>query len=374
MIFGRAPRPAVGLDIGSHAVKLVQLESRRGSLALRRLGMAPVAPGAIEGGEVRDHEAVMEAVESLWERERVGTKQVVASLSGPGAVAVPLRVPPMGKMELAASLPAEAEQYLPFEPEEARLSYAVIGETIQEDRRCLEVLLVAVRRGQARELADLLRQLGLEPIALDLNFLALERAYELLGVGPHEGAVALVDVGGQFTLLHILRGGRSTERQTLFTRTIPWGGERLTGLLGKGLGVSAEVAEAIKVGRSEPPESVHRTKDSVRAILQEGLEGLAHELGRSFQFLGELSPDVRLERLVLSGGGSLLLGLERYLAESLGVHAERFDPFETVAVDEKLVDPDFVCEVATAMGVAAGLALRGIRGRPRPGGPVGGAR
>lgn len=223
-MFGKTRLP-VAIDIGSHAVKLVQLEQTKKGLTLARLGMASLAPDAVVDGAVRDHEEVMRAVEELISAERTKAKEVVVALSGSAAVVRTLLLPEMRGLALEEAVEAEAAQILPFPIEEVRLSRTRLGRVEVDGQPMEEHLLVAVRRKALSDIIELFKTLKLEPKIVDVNFLALESAYELAGGREGEegppGAVALVDIGASGTLVHVL--GRS---RTLLTRSIPLGGPR----------------------------------------------------------------------------------------------------------------------------------------------------
>ena len=112
-MFAKAKYP-IALDIGSHAVKLVQFERKKKGLSLSRLGMASLASGAVVDGTVRDHEEVMRAVDELIAAERAKMKEVVVSVSGSAAVVSTLLVPTMKGASLDEAVDAEAVQILPL--------------------------------------------------------------------------------------------------------------------------------------------------------------------------------------------------------------------------------------------------------------------
>ncbi len=351
-MFGRARFP-FALDIGSSAIKLVQFERTRKGLSLARLGMVSLAPGAFADGVLRDHEEVMRAVDELIAAERAKAKEVVVALSGSSTVVRTMCLPESRGLAREAAIEAEAEQLVPFPVGEARLSHRHLGRTEVEGQSMEEFLLVAVKRKVLAELVDLLRHLGLVPKIVDVDLLALESGLELAGTLNEVGdtaAVAIVDIGASGTHVHVLRG-----RRTVLTRTISSGGAAVTEALAKGLGVSREEAESIKVGTSLPP-SPRAAADAIRAEV----EGLARELGRTLQLLWQVSPQAPIQRLVLSGGGVHLEGLPAFLGASLDVPVEIARPFRHVQVPAGAFDQGFVEMVEPIAMVGAGLAYRAL--------------
>ncbi|MBI2177557.1 MAG: type IV pilus assembly protein PilM [Candidatus Tectomicrobia bacterium] len=348
-MFGKSRFP-LAVDIGSYAVKLVQFEHRKKKLALKRLGMASLAPGAVDEGLIRDPEEVMRAFEELVAAEKAKEREVVVALSGSAAVVRPVRIPSDAALPVAEAIEAEAAQVLPFPVAEARLSHSRMGRVEVEGKRMEEFLLVAVRRKPLAELVELFRHLEYEPKIVDVALLALESAVELAGVDDPGESIGLVDVGASQTLVHVLRAGR-----TLLTRVIPHGGAAVTAALAKSLRVSAADAEAMKLG-AKPVPSPRAAAEAVR----EEAERLGLELGRTFQLLGEMSAGERVTRLVLCGGGVRLEGLPAFLATSLDIPAEILQPFHNVQVAAEVFDPHYVETLGPVAAVAAGLAYRAM--------------
>ncbi|MBI3025194.1 MAG: type IV pilus assembly protein PilM [Candidatus Tectomicrobia bacterium] len=348
-MFGKSRFP-LAVDIGSYAVKLVQFEHRKKKLALKRLGMASLAPGAVAEGLIRDPEEVMRAFEELVAAEKAKEREVVVALSGSAAVVRPVRIPSDAALPVAEAIEAEAAQVLPFPVAEARLSHSRMGRVEVEGKRMEEFLLVAVRRKPLAELVELFRHLEYEPKIVDVALLALESAVELAGVDDPGESIGLVDVGASQTLVHVLRAGR-----TLLTRVIPHGGAAVTAALAKSLRVSAADAEAMKLG-AKPVPSPRAAAEAVR----EEAECLGLELGRTFQLLGEMSAGERVTRLVLCGGGGRLEGLPAFLATSLDIPAEILQPFRNVQVAAEVFDPNYVETLGPVAAVAAGLAYRAM--------------
>jgi len=349
-VFGRAKFP-LAIDIGSYAVKLVQLERRKkGALALKRLGMASLAPGAVAEGSVRDAEEVMRAVEELIAAEKAKEKEVVVALSGTAALLKTMLIPSEPGMPIEEAVEAEASQLLPFPVEEARLTHRRIGRREVDGDVMDEFLVIAVRRKPLSELVDLFRHLDYEPKIVDVNFLALESAFELSGMEREEETAALVDIGAAETLVHVVRDGR-----TLLTRVIPFGAAAVTDSLAEKLSVTRAEAEAIKVGARPAPSP----RLAVEAVRGEA-ERMARELGRTLQLVRQLPPDGRMDRVVLSGGGANLEGLPAFLAASLDLPVEVVQPFQHVEVAADTFDASYVESLAPIAAIGAGLAYRAV--------------
>jgi type IV pilus assembly protein PilM len=348
-VFGKKSFP-LAIDIGSHAVKLVQLVQGKNGTSLGRLGMASLAYGAVSDGAVLEHEEVMRAVEELVSAEKIKEKKVAVGISGKAAIIKTILVPPAEGIAAEEAVAAEADQILPFSIDEARLRSQKIRKVEVDGETMDEYLIIAVRKKAIADTIDLFKHLKFEPMLVDLNFLAIESAYALSGMDEDGEPTALVDIGASETMIHIVQGSR-----TLMTRYVPLGGASVTQKIGENLKVNRLEAEGIKTG-SKPSPSPRAVADAIRSEV----ERLARELGRTYQMHAQAYPEFQVRRMVLSGGGVHLDGLPGYLAASLDIPVELIEPFRKVDVPSNSFDPDFVDLLSPIAAVGAGLAWRAM--------------
>ena len=338
----------LAIDIGSSAVKLVQLGREGGRLFLSRLGAASLPPGAARGGFARNAGEVMRVVEELISAEGAEDKKVVVALSGAAAILRPALLPSEEDFPVADALEAEAAQTLPVPLDEVRLSHLRIGRLERPGGSMDEYLMIAARRRPLEALLDALRDADYEPVIVDVNFLAMESAFELSGMRREGETVALADVGASSTLVNVGR-----DAHTLMARAIPSGGAELTKSLANRLGVSEEEAEAVKRGEASPPDP-----QAAADVIREEVENLATELERTFRLMWRPSSGQYVDRVVLSGGGALLEGLPARLAEALDLPVEVIEPFRRVETAGERVEPRLAESLSPLAAIGAGLAYR----------------
>ena len=126
-MFGRS-KAVVGLDIGSSAVKAVELERRAGPTRSSRSAAEPVPPDSIVDGAIIDGGGGRRRhPRSCSRRARIKTKEVAASLSGNAVIVKKITLPVMTDAELAESIYWEAEQYIPFDIQDVNLDYQILA-------------------------------------------------------------------------------------------------------------------------------------------------------------------------------------------------------------------------------------------------------
>jgi type IV pilus assembly protein PilM len=161
--------------------------------------------------------------------------------------------------------------------------------------------------------------------------------------------VALVNAGASAVNINILSGG-----QSVFTRDVGIGGNAFTEAVQKELGLPFEAAEDAKKGI--PVDGV-RLED-VRPVLRAVIDNVLLEVEKTFDFYKATSSSDRIDRVVISGGASLVDGFAEAVRERLDTEVERFDPFRKVTLDSAKLQVGAAADYAPVCAVAVGLAMR----------------
>lgn len=354
MLFSRK-QPLVGIDIGTHTVKLVQLKKSGKRYQLLNFGMMPLMPESIVDGTIANPSAVVEAIRNLVRMEKIKTKDVATAISGQAVIVKKIRVPEMSDKELAENIQWEAEQHIPFEISDVNIDFQRIPPSDASNAGVdgqVDVLLVAARKSKVGDYQDLLIEAGLHPIVIDTDIFALENEFEMNNEGDNHLVVALVDIGASTTNINILKGN-----VTLFQRDIAIGGNLYTSTIRKELSVTYEQAENLKKGIGFDAKV---GKDDVLSLMATVSEDICEEIQRSLEFFRSTTPDTAIERMVLSGGCSLIKGLDQFLGSRLELPVELANPFQNVQYSEKIFDPEYIQAMAPVAAVGVGLALRRV--------------
>src|SRR6186997_2557966 len=139
-------KAVVGLDIGSSAVKAVELKSAGKGFKVTAFAIEPIPPDSIVDGAIIDGTAVADAIRRLFENKAFKTKEVAASLSGNAVIVKKISLPVMTDTELAESIYWEAEQYIPFDIQDVNLDYQILDRGDASGGKAMEVLLVAAKK------------------------------------------------------------------------------------------------------------------------------------------------------------------------------------------------------------------------------------
>jgi type IV pilus assembly protein PilM len=347
LVLGRS-KSLVGLDIGSSAVKAIELKPAGKGYKVAAFGSEPVPPDSIVDGAIIDGTAVVEAIRRVFDTRNIKTKEVAASLSGNAVIVKKISLPSMTEAELAESIYWEAEQYIPFDIQDVNLDYQILDRGEVAGKGAMDVLLVAAKKEKIADYTGVIGQAGRTAVVIDVDAFALQNAYEV-NYGIEQGAVVvLLNAGASATNINILDGDRS-----VFTRDISTGGNAYTEALQKELNLPFEQADQLKRGLAV--DGV--TFDDARPVLRAVTENLMLEVQKTFDFYKASAPSDRITRIVVSGGASRAEAFSEMLTERFQAPVELFDPFKRVSFDAAKFGLDSA-DVAPTAAVAVGLALR----------------
>lgn len=349
-------RQLLGLDIGSSAVKLVQIKELKGHYSLQKFGIKPLEPEVIVDGTVMDAGRVVEAIKELLQEQDVKLKNVAMSVSGHAVIVKKINLPPTPEEQLEGKVKEAAEQYIPFDINEVNLDYFVLNpsEVSEGGEAQMSILLVAAKKDKVNELTEIARGAGLVPKVLDVDAFAIENMYGVNYEVKPEDLAALVNIGASVMNINILKGNDS-----VFTRDIAAGGHRYIEALQRELGISAEEAEAAQQGRLKEGLDAASVKNVIDSINAE----VASEIARTMDYFKSMTTDANLTKILLCGGCAKVVGLVEQLHERMGVPVEVANPFNQIDLTEAEVDQAALAELAPQAAVGVGLALRTIGDR-----------
>jgi type IV pilus assembly protein PilM len=348
-------KSVVGLDIGSSAVKAVELKPSGKGYRVAAYGTEPIPADAIVDGAIIDAGAVADAIRQVFDRNKgFKVKEVCASLSGNAVIVKKITLPVMTESELGESIYWEAEQYIPFDIQDVNLDYQILDPgTGPDSRGSMEVLLVAAKKEKIGDYTGVIAQAGRTPVIVDVDAFALQNAFDVnYGYDPSQ-VVVLLNAGASAININILQG-----EQSMFTRDISIGGNAYTEAVQKELDLPHEAAERLKKGIPVDGASFEEAQPVLRAVT----ENVLLEVQKTFDFFKATASSDRIDRIVLSGGASRVDGFRDMLHERFNAPVEEFDPFRAIAWDAKKLGRD-AGEHASTAAVAVGLALRKVGDR-----------
>jgi type IV pilus assembly protein PilM len=348
----KKPSSLVGLDIETGSIAATEVRGQDGR-AVGKTAIAPLAPGIVSEGEIKDVDALASALQGLFAEYKLG-RSVRVGIANQRVVVRTLELPLIESPdEIDAAVRFRAQDQLPMPLDQAVLDHRVIARREgDEGQKQMDVLAVAARRDMVSTLLDALRKAGLQPAGIDLSAFGMIRALD--GGAPEAAAdegmppvTTLYCHLGDVTNLAVARGG-----ECVFTRVSPFGVETIAGRLAEREEISTDDAREslMEVGLEESLEFFAGEGNGVTAardVLEEGATKLVDELRLTLDFYGAQDGVTAVDRVVICGEGSTIPGLPERIQVGLGLGLT----VETPAALSHLDDED-----AARLTVSYGLA------------------
>ena len=341
----------VGLKVGASQLAAARI-SNNGVAELQQVAREPLANGVVVAGELRDPEALGDALKVFFARHKLPKKGVRLGIaSNRIGVRILDIVGVEEEKQLANAVQFRAQEALPIPLDEAVLDYRVLGETVDADGQTVKrVLLVVAYRELIDRYVSACRKAGIALEGIDLEAFALLRA---LGAPVDREGSALVAVAiGHDRSTFAVSDGRICE----FTRVVEWGGSALNIALARAFDSTPSEVEQIKRelsldGTTSPeeltPEQFSVALDAVRRQIQ----SFARELVSSLQFYQNQPGSLGIGEIVITGGTAQLPGLAEELERLIGVHVRIGNPLARLKVPKRLAGTDQIGSLAVAIGL-----------------------
>jgi type IV pilus assembly protein PilM len=336
----RQRKSVVGLDLGTNSIKAIEITQDKYDYVITAFGQVEVP------GEAARHEAIQE----LFRTGGFRTKRVACAVSGKSVIFRFLSMPQMSDENLANAIRFEADKFIPFGVDEVQLDTQRLMDVGGEDGKAAEskVLLVAAKRSVLNDQAQMLVDLGLQPVSVGIDSFAIGNAHELNeivmpGLQEPDKTIALIDIGASKSCINILRNN-----VTYFAREVPMGGQDMTNAITRRFGIEAFEAEALK---RDPGEQMSEVQEAVAHVLDD----LGNEINLSFDFF-ENQFDGEVQEVFLSGGSVLLPFLEESLEKIFEKKTRVWNPIEGLKVKADNVNVEALNQSAPQLAVAVGLA------------------
>jgi len=345
----------VGLDIGSHGVKVLELDlkskGKKDSFEVTRIGYEPLPHDAIVEGSIIDSAAVAATIGTACEKAKITSKDVALSVSGNSVIIKKISLPAMETQELAESIIWEAKHNIPYPYEETHVDYAILKPPLGADDRGLEILLVAVKKDKVSSYTNVINQARKNLVAIEVDAFALYNAFEINYPEEfEEKTVALVEMGANVTTIVVADHGVPQ----LF-RDLSIGGSYITEAIRKDLNIGYPEAEALL--RGVPPAGIAQA--DAESLLDMNIKELLDEIEKTLAFYtAEDRQEKKINQIYLCGGLAGINNLPAAFEQKFRVPATLFNSFRKVRYNEKKLDPMYDRDMGALFGVAVGLATR----------------
>jgi len=354
----------LGLDIGSSAVKAVQLRKDNTGYTVTAAGIAEIAPTASSyeangGDEGNNHHRKTNTLKAIHECfKSAGSKTIfaVCGVSGPEVAVRDFEFPSLSTSEIEGAVLLEASQVCPFNAANSAIDYHLIPDGDNKTRG----ILVAATNALIKNKVQLAKEAALKCVLMDVEGLALLNCFEDLANKSKKSTArpsspksrAILNVGGSGTTVAIMSGnGRP------FIRDMTFAGDDIIKQIAADKGMSIEDVKGILSGDSNRHE---QTQMELRDSLEKSCQKLIVDVSETLRYYATQKQSMPVEKIFVCGGFALTKGFVELLNSRPGVEAVLWNPFEKMRCDTTQQLGDIINKRGPALAVAAGLAMRSV--------------
>jgi type IV pilus assembly protein PilM len=343
----------LGIDIGTSAIKIVELSGRGGRIKLENYGEASAQTIYEKPFRTIDKSTLLfssreiaRALLAIFEEARITEKKTIFSLPDFASFFIDFTLPPMTREEIPEAVKYEARQYIPMPLSEVVLDWTIIGGEMGEGKKKgtpLKILSVAVPTEVVYQYQDIASLAGLKLNGVEAEAFGLLRSL----VREDKRLICIIDIGSQSTTINLAERGVLKK-----SHSFDISGNELTQLIMKSLNVSYQDAERLK-----KEKGLEDADPAVKKILVPLLDYIVSETKKVFKNIFQFEGK-EVTKIILSGGSAQIPGLKKYFYEEFKTETEIANPFFSIFYPPILEET--IKKIGPSYAVSVGMALRGL--------------
>ncbi len=335
----------IGVDIGTSGVKMVELAKSNKNISLITYGFSEPADYELSNNWQTDIREVAKVLNEIIKRAGIVSRSAVAALPTFSVFSSILNLN-VEKKDLASAVNWEAKKVIPLPLEEMSIDWVKISgrEEDKKHKKQARVLLTAAPRSLVERYINIFKLAQINLLNLEPETLSLVRSL----LGNDKSTVAIVEVGATTTDISIIENSIP-----VLSRSIDVGGLTITKAISRNLNIGLNRAEQFKydLGISSLDSS-----EGIPQTIIETIAPIINEIRYIINLYQNNQAEETVEKIILSGGASLLINFARYVEQNLNIKVLVGDPWHRVSYPPDL-EP-VLKELGPRLAVAVGLALR----------------
>ncbi len=342
----------LGVDIGTTSIKVVEVKPGKKRPLVTNYGLLESsgylarANQALQTSSLKIFEAdVTELLKTIMRQMGTRAKNAVASLPPFSVFTTVLDFPQMDPKEVEKAMIYQAKQYVPLPLNEVALDWLKVAE-YQDEKGFIhqKVLLISVPQEQIKKYQRMFQTAGLALRALEIESVSIARIF-----GNDPTPTVVVDIGSRSTNIVFLEKG-----QLIWSAQSDFASSSLTQALASSLSINPLRAEELKKERGIVGTGPNY---ELSTIMLPFLDAIINEVKKAqFTYSQQFLSAAKSERIILSGGGANLLGIEKYFEREFGMPIVRAAPFAQFEYAPEL--GPLVAELNPVMSVALALGMK----------------
>lgn len=342
MGFFKTETSFVGIDIGVSGVKVVELSKKNGKATLVNYGFSE-EKGSEKSDWLNEYKKTAGVINKTLKEAGIKNRNVFSASPAFLVFSSIINIPNVVKNDLAYAIEWEAKKVIPMPIEEMILDWKKIDKDTVANRTDESYLLTGAPKEVVKKQLDIFREAGLKLLGLEPENFSLVRSL----LGDDKTTVILLEIGAGTSDVVFVENGNP-----IFSRSVNAGGDSVTKAIAQHLNISDERAEQFKRDMG----SVSADNEVLFKLIVNALTPIVNEIKYIISMYKNNNKEA--EKIILSGGSSMIPGLAEYLSKTLNINVHLGDPWAFVACPDDL--RQMLDEIGPRMSVAIGLALQNI--------------
>jgi type IV pilus assembly protein PilM len=375
-LFSSQSASYLGVDLGLGGVKIVELKNNKGRAQLVSYGFAQETEELTNEEYFGNPDRLAVIIKQICEKSNMTSKTAISALPTYNVFDSVITLPQMPQKELEKAIKVEATKLISRPMDEMELYWNILNQEelennkklatekgqqknnviISKESNYLKILISAAPKEIIKKHEYIFQKAGIKLFRIETASLASTRSL----VGRDLSQILILDIGYNSTEIIILNKGIP-----VFTRSINIGGHHFTKELQKFPTLDLQTVEQLKIDLSNENSPETKIIKSIDKVISPILNEINYSIKLYFN-RKELYQDTanvpiagdRIEKIIMTGGGSLLAGLNSYIENSLQTRTFTGDPWARVIYPQEL--KPVLDEIGPRYAVAIGLAMREI--------------
>jgi len=336
----------LGVDIGTSGIKIVELVKDNSEAKLVSYGFSENKVEGVKNDWKIDVDKTARTIEKICKESGMHSRKAIASLPSFSVFSSIINLTNINDKDLQSAVQWEAKKVIPLSLEEMILDWRIIGGSgaISEKKDDIKVFLTGAPRVLVKRYLDIFKAVQINLYSLETETFSLIRVL----LGNDKSSVMIVDLGANTTNISIVENGIP-----MLSRSIDIGGRTITKAISNNLNIAIERAEQFKYDLGI--RSFNSREDVIPKTIIENISPILNEIKYTLT-LFQSKNEVHVEKIILAGGGSMLINLASYLSKILNIKVIIGDPWARISYPTDLKSS--LDEIGVKLTVALGLAMR----------------
>ena len=338
----------LGIDIGSSGIKMAEFKKEKGQLKLASYGFTENLKELNKEDWHEDTSYVADVMNKVLKDAGAVSRNAVSALPTFSVFSSVINLFNVSPKDIPSAIRWEAKKIIPLPLEDMVLDWKIISEKGEKEKKdSVMILLTGAPTSLVKKYINFFKEAKINLLSLETETFSLVRSL----VGNDKSVVMIVEMGSSTTDITIVE-----KSIPILSRSIDIGGLTISKAISNNLNIGLERAEQFKYDMGMSSE-ISGNNNAIPQTIIKAINPVINEI-KYLSNLFQSKNDKKIEKIILSGGSSLISDFDVYLSKILDMKIIIGDPWSRVSCPVEL--KPVLDEIGPGMSVAIGLAMREV--------------